>query len=116
MTLEDVRLPSTGRYSCWIRLGQSEGLAAIKTGWMNVVGPNVQLIIYASMSHNFLEFNLLMYIFFIALPEQPEPQITADRRSVLVGDMFHAKCTSIRSKPVATISWLINGRAVRSNL
>ncbi|CAL8096337.1 unnamed protein product [Orchesella dallaii] len=83
LALANVDLNMTARYTCEVTKDFPDYTTAVKTSMMNV----------------------------IAIPEH-KPVIHPERRSVSIGDTLNVNCTSLRSKPIANITWLLNGLPV----
>ncbi|KAL7638107.1 UNVERIFIED_CONTAM: hypothetical protein RMT77_011732 [Armadillidium vulgare] len=81
VTLRSVSLESSGKYRCEVSADMPTFHTEAKYGEMLVVD----------------------------LPDQ-EPQITGGQERFHIGDEVYFNCTSVKSRPAASLAWYINGR------
>lgn len=59
-------------------------------------------------------FYFIAILFNVAALPEHRPKIAGARRSISIGETLNVNCTSSRSKPIANITFLLNGFSVSS--
>jgi CD80-like C2-set immunoglobulin domain len=103
VTLKSLDFDATGLYNCEVSLESPIFTKASNEEQVQVIRECYWLLITQS--------GLTLRLFF-AVPQNAPPSIVFKKRQFYVGEKLVANCSTSRSKPLAHIVWLINGKKV----
>lgn len=120
MTLKHVDFDAAGLYFCEVSLespiftkaSNEEQVHVIRKYWLlSSLSALFSLTHCLLLTHRHFTHPLVLSLF-CSVPQNAPPTIVFKKRQFYIGEKLVANCTTSRSKPVAHITWLINGKKV----